>query len=216
MGRASTTKVCSGCGQSFLATSQNPKKKFCSLKCSSPKAPRVQTLCLNPNCGEKFESREKERRKYCSRSCAASTNNVKFPKKISSRSRTRVCPECGNGKSPDAQWCSVCYVKARKDQKIQHWLDGTWAGGTALGVSNIVREYLLESVNYKCSNCQFNTPHPLDGRTILEVDHIDGNGENHSPTNLRVLCPNCHALTSTYRGRNIGQGRKVYYQRVAR
>ena len=37
----------------------------------------------------------------------------------------------------------------------------------------------------------------------LELDHIDGNRTNHSLDNLRIVCPNCHSQTSTYRGRNI-------------
>lgn len=37
----------------------------------------------------------------------------------------------------------------------------------------------------------------------LELDHIDGNNENNNLSNLRLLCPNCHALTPTYRGKNI-------------
>ena len=41
------------------------------------------------------------------------------------------------------------------------------------------------------------------GKSIpLELDHIDGDRENNSLSNLRLLCPNCHALTPTYRGRN--------------
>lgn len=36
----------------------------------------------------------------------------------------------------------------------------------------------------------------------LELDHIDGDNSNNSLENLRYLCPNCHALTKTYRGRN--------------
>lgn len=36
----------------------------------------------------------------------------------------------------------------------------------------------------------------------LELDHIDGNPYNHVLKNLRFLCPNCHAQTSTHRGRN--------------
>jgi hypothetical protein len=38
-------------------------------------------------------------------------------------------------------------------------------------------------------------------RIPLELDHIDGDRYNNNLTNLRVLCPNCHALTPTYRGR---------------
>ena len=37
----------------------------------------------------------------------------------------------------------------------------------------------------------------------LEVDHRDGDRTNNEVTNLRLLCPNCHALTPTYRGRNV-------------
>lgn len=38
----------------------------------------------------------------------------------------------------------------------------------------------------------------------LEVDHIDGNWRNNRPENLRLLCPNCHSTTDTYRGRGKG------------
>ena len=38
--------------------------------------------------------------------------------------------------------------------------------------------------------------------TPLELDHIDGNHSNNNLSNLRVICPNCHAQTDTYRGKN--------------
>jgi len=36
----------------------------------------------------------------------------------------------------------------------------------------------------------------------LELDHVDGDRQNNELSNLRLVCPNCHALTPTYRGRN--------------
>lgn len=37
---------------------------------------------------------------------------------------------------------------------------------------------------------------------VFEVDHIDGNRYNNNRENLEALCPNCHSLTPTWRGRN--------------
>jgi len=34
------------------------------------------------------------------------------------------------------------------------------------------------------------------------VHHKDGDRTNNEYENLTLLCPNCHALTDTYRGKN--------------
>ncbi len=63
----------------------------------------------------------------------------------------------------------------------------------------VERYQLLE---YKCQNCGCDGQWQ-GGQIALEIDHIDGDNTNNELTNLRYLCPNCHALTETYRGRNI-------------
>lgn len=41
-----------------------------------------------------------------------------------------------------------------------------------------------------------------DGRVPVELDHINGNHHDNRIENLRILCPNCHSLQPTHRGRN--------------
>lgn len=51
-----------------------------------------------------------------------------------------------------------------------------------------------------CNRCKNTTWQ--DQNIPLELEHIDGNNQNHNRENLELLCPNCHALTDTWRGRN--------------
>lgn len=55
----------------------------------------------------------------------------------------------------------------------------------------------------KCENCK---NYEWMGYPIsLELDHVNGDNKDHRIENLRILCPNCHAQTDTYRGKNIGR-----------
>jgi 5-methylcytosine-specific restriction endonuclease McrA len=55
--------------------------------------------------------------------------------------------------------------------------------------------------NKECEECGWKKI-SKDGRLPLELDHINGDGRDNRIDNLRVLCPNCHSLKSTHRGRN--------------
>lgn len=73
-------------------------------------------------------------------------------------------------------------------------------------ISGHVRRWLFER-RASCWQCGWDKKHASDNKCPLEVDHIDGDSNNNRPENLRLLCPNCHALTPTYKNRNKGHGR---------
>ncbi len=52
-----------------------------------------------------------------------------------------------------------------------------------------------------CESCGWSKAAP-DGRLPLELDHLNGNPNDNRLENLRILCPNCHSLQPTHRGRN--------------
>lgn len=56
-------------------------------------------------------------------------------------------------------------------------------------------------IEYRCQTCGCNG-NWQNGIISLQVDHKNGNNTDNRIENLRYLCPNCHALTETYRGRN--------------
>ena len=52
----------------------------------------------------------------------------------------------------------------------------------------------------KCENCGLTSW--LGQEIPLEVHHKDRNRHNNVIENFELLCPNCHALTDSYRGKN--------------
>lgn len=54
----------------------------------------------------------------------------------------------------------------------------------------------------KCELCGWDKK-ANDGRIPVELDHINGVHTDNRLINLRILCPNCHSLQPTHRGKNI-------------
>jgi len=68
--------------------------------------------------------------------------------------------------------------------------------------SNKLRKRLIAEglKEHRCECCGLNEW--LGDLIPLELDHIDGDHYNNTLENLKILCPNCHAKTPTYRGKN--------------
>ena len=65
--------------------------------------------------------------------------------------------------------------------------------------NRLFREGLKEN---KCEICGW-AEKSEDGRIPLELDHVNGDHSDNRLENLRILCPNCHSLQKTHRGKNI-------------
>ncbi|CAM5341939.1 hypothetical protein GCM10010329_36200 [Streptomyces spiroverticillatus] len=74
------------------------------------------------------------------------------------------------------------------------------ASGGRVDRDRLHRALLRIGVPEECAECG-NTTIWNDRPLRLEIDHVNGDWWDNRPTNLRFLCPNCHAVTDTYRGR---------------
>ena len=106
-----------------------------------------------------------------------------------------------------------------------HFTGSRWNVGQKFGHKKEIHEYLILSEQYvavipsndlkkrllfanlkthKCEQC-----HESEWQTQkipLELHHVNGNRYDNRIDNLQLLCPNCHALTKNYRGKNRKKG----------
>ena len=157
------------------------------------------------NCQKEFECLISEDRKFCSHSCSAIFNN-KLREKIL---KTFICKNCTKElkkkKNGGGVYCShKCHREYEYEQRIEQWKHGLLLGftGKTKSINDWLRKYLLDKYNNSCQKCGWNELHPVDGKPLVEINHIDGNAENNKEENLEVLCPNCHSMTYNFRARN--------------
>lgn len=120
------------------------------------------------------------------------------------------CLNCENTKARKSyKYCSnKCQLDYQYREYINSWINGNIDGGTSNGlVSSHIKRYLRKLNNNKCQICSWSEINKYTNIVPLEVDHIDGNSKNNLLSNLRLICPNCHSLTSTYKALNKGNGR---------
>jgi hypothetical protein len=177
------------------------------------------------NCEKEFNDLKSNNRKFCSQSCSATYNNLydKTNKKtllelskekynerkrlLYNNRKSKKCLSCEKITTNKFcnQTCQSLYRKKVIFEKIE-------SGDITLN-SCQYKKYLIDKYGEKCMECGWLTIHPITNKVPIELEHIDGNSENNSLVNLKLLCPNCHSLTPTYKALNIGNGRHKRMER---
>lgn len=70
----------------------------------------------------------------------------------------------------------------------------------------MIYRHIVKRDGNKCCTCAITEWNNKPIR--LWVDHIDGNASNNTPSNFRLICPNCDSQSQTFGGKNRGSGRK--------
>ncbi len=215
---------CNYCNNSYEAEARYLNRGqglFCSTKCSgchktelNKKKPYTGLIINCAMCGEpircdKFRlARSKSGLLFCNRTCLAAGLGDPAVEVASGPLPKDVRIFCGRGcgRVVAEGLCLFC----RKQDKIERWLAGDQDVARDAGLNKntkgFVKTYLIETRGDKCELCGFDHKAP-SGRSIIQMDHIDGNYMNNHIDNLRLLCPNCHAMTETYGSKNRGNGR---------
>lgn len=147
--------------------------------------------------------RNHRKRTFCNRSCAAAYNNNK-------KRRGSKIKECLNCKKPLSnsrkKYCdNHCQQRHTFIVKYEKW-----KSGSNEFTASMCKKFLIHENGYQCEKCGISEW--MGEYLTLELDHVSGDSEDNSDGNVRLLCPNCHSQTDTYKAKNIGNGR--YFRKL--
>lgn len=157
----------------------------------------VTINCLE--CGTIFDSLESDNRKFCSHSCSSKT-----------KKKFKNCLVCQKEIGKGSKFCSnTCFsINNMNDSFREIEIGNTEFKNTGVIINRKrIKKYLIFKYGNKCMECGWCKINKKTGNVPIQMEHIDGNSENNSLDNLKLLCPNCHSLTSTYGSLNNGNGR---------
>ena len=164
--------------------------------------------------GSHKKSIEIESNNYCCYGCG---NTVRFISPGGKEMCESSANKCPNNRKKNSESLIRGYKSGKRnpynyDELPQETKDRMrWSKGKILkeplfeydGTGNH-KKTLIHERGHACENC--GNHEWLGKKIILELDHINGDNRDNVRSNLRLLCPNCHSMTDTWRGRNKNSG----------
>jgi hypothetical protein len=147
----------------------------------------------------------------CSYGCGQTAKFINASKKIMCDIRSSKCPEVKRknsegGKKAHSLETISRYKNMSEESKIKmNWNKNNFNADFSYNGKGSHKKVLIRERGYCCESC--NLTEWLNEPIPLELEHCDGDNKNNIKENLLLLCPNCHAKTKFYRGRNINTGK---------
>jgi len=117
-----------------------------------------------------------------------------------------ICKFCGKNIQNSKVYCdNTCQQSYQRQKKLEE----------NKTTPRVLRTLLIKKYGPSCMECGWSKENPFTKTIPIELEHIDGNSENNTIENVKLLCPSCHSLTATYKGANMGKGRHKRRQRYA-
>lgn len=156
---------------------------------------------------EKDKEKEKAKQEYenlvCSlvKECDNINQVCKALGKRGTNTNLRLIKDIINKYNIDISHFNVNYLKRYKTRK--YTIEEIFCKNSKLKTNSELKKHLLKN-NFKEYRCECCNNTEWNGKPIpLQTHHINGDNTDNRIENLQLLCPNCHAITDTYCGKNI-------------
>lgn len=157
----------------------------------------------------------------CARSFASRKSRNERNKKISKALKGRTisqnqppvhfCEFCSKGfvkKSSLNSHVTHCPFNPKRVERENRWLkkrEELMLLPFEMIPPSLIRERLLKEQQGCCNRCGLSEW--LGQKITFELEHKNGDHYDNSRLNIELLCPNCHSMTDTWRGRNKNKGK---------
>lgn len=139
----------------------------------------------------KCQKEHNKDRFYCSRSCA---NSRTFSEVSCKKKSIANKLYASKHKQIKTSYSRLKQKQTLYDKGLKLFLEGKCKD------TGICKKWLKRTRVEECEICKLKPE--WQGKFLsLHIDHKDGDRNNNNPSNLRLLCPNCHSQTETYSGK---------------
>ena len=156
---------------------------------------------------------EIETTELCSYGCGCVAKYKNGSGKLMCLTRSNSCPAIKTKNSHGVKNCGRDYVSDYKNLPQESKDRMAWNKGKLnnasfeYGKSGNHKGHLIQERGHSCESCGLSEW--LNKPITLELEHIDGDNQNNVKENLKLLCPNCHSFTDTWKGRNISKKKLI-------